>query len=155
MSYKEEYRQLLLNPRWQKRRLDILGRDKFTCQVCGDDEKTLHVHHKYYVTNNKPWEYPDRCFVTLCAECHAFETEQLPGACKDLSEAFKRLGFDSEQISSIAIEVKNLVIRDPMVDEDAIWSALIEFLYNSELRIAIFELCEFARENRTKRKVRE
>ena len=30
----------------------------------------LHVHHKYYVIGNKPWEYPNDCLITLCSDCH-------------------------------------------------------------------------------------
>lgn len=32
--------------------------------------KGLNVHHKYYVTGLKPWEYEDDALVTLCKECH-------------------------------------------------------------------------------------
>ena len=30
----------------------------------------LHVHHRYYVENNNPWEYPDNALITLCEPCH-------------------------------------------------------------------------------------
>ena len=50
MTYKEK----LLDPRWQKKRLEILNRDNFTCQCCGDDKKTLNIHHKYYNSNLYP-----------------------------------------------------------------------------------------------------
>jgi 5-methylcytosine-specific restriction endonuclease McrA len=30
----------------------------------------LQVHHKYYVINNLPWEYPDDSLITLCSDCH-------------------------------------------------------------------------------------
>jgi len=43
MDFKEQYR----HPKWQKKRLDILKRDKFTCRSCGDKESTLNVHHRY------------------------------------------------------------------------------------------------------------
>ena len=32
--------------------------------------KGLNVHHRYYVTGLKPWEYDDDALVTLCQECH-------------------------------------------------------------------------------------
>jgi 5-methylcytosine-specific restriction endonuclease McrA len=31
----------------------------------------LNVHHKYYVTGKKPWEYKDDALVTLCKHCHS------------------------------------------------------------------------------------
>lgn len=30
----------------------------------------LHVHHKYYQSNLKAWEYPDESLITLCWDCH-------------------------------------------------------------------------------------
>lgn len=66
MTYAEKLR----DPRWQKKRLEIMGRDKFTCQKCSDATKTLNVHHRYYSKGAMPWEYPDNALVTLCEPCH-------------------------------------------------------------------------------------
>ena len=71
MNYSEQ----LKDPRWQKKRLEILQRDDFTCQVCGDKESTLHVHHKCYTKGKKPWEYEAYSLITLCEECHKDEKE--------------------------------------------------------------------------------
>jgi hypothetical protein len=30
----------------------------------------LHVHHKYYIKDKLPWDYPDDALITLCAKCH-------------------------------------------------------------------------------------
>lgn len=72
-----EYWQLLQDPRWQKKRLEIFERDKFACVACGDTTTTLHVHHGYYEKNKKPWEYSDHTLHTLCDECHAYATEKV------------------------------------------------------------------------------
>jgi len=55
---------------WQKKRLEIMQRDEYSCVSCGDDQKTLNVHHKTYRKGADPWEYEDDNFVTLCEECH-------------------------------------------------------------------------------------
>jgi 5-methylcytosine-specific restriction endonuclease McrA len=73
MAIQTTYQKKLLDPRWQKKRLEILERDDFMCQVCGDTKKTLIVHHKNYYPNNDPWDYVDTNFITLCNKCH--ETE--------------------------------------------------------------------------------
>lgn len=68
------YSEKLKNPLWQKRRLDILTRDNWTCADCQsglNDGKTLHVHHIKYVFGRDPWDYPDDNFETLCEDCHA------------------------------------------------------------------------------------
>ena len=64
------YSELLQRPEWQKRRLQILERDQFMCTLCGDESKMLHVHHRYYVSRRKPWEYPNWALVTVCKDCH-------------------------------------------------------------------------------------
>lgn len=66
MTYSEQ----LKHPSWQKKRLEILQRDEFTCQHCSDKEHQLHVHHRYYVSGRYAWEYPDFCYLSLCADCH-------------------------------------------------------------------------------------
>lgn len=65
-----EYANLLKDPRWQKKRLEILQRDNFKCTECGDDSHSLHVHHLFYTKGLKPWEYPNDALVTLCKKCH-------------------------------------------------------------------------------------
>lgn len=42
------YSDKLKDPRWQKKRLEILTRDEWTCQICFDTESTLVVHHQKY-----------------------------------------------------------------------------------------------------------
>lgn len=58
-----------LDPRWQKRRLEILERDNWTCYACGSKDDTLHVHHVMYC--GKPWEAPASLLQTLCETCHS------------------------------------------------------------------------------------
>jgi hypothetical protein len=66
MTYSEK----LKDPRWQRKRLEILQRDEFMCQKCGNGKKTLHVHHKSYRPKTDPWDYPDYIYITLCEDCH-------------------------------------------------------------------------------------
>lgn len=72
MAY-QNYNDKLKDPRWQRRRLEILSRDNFTCQHCGDPKSTLHVHHLIYLKFTDPWEYEDDYLITLCLRCHKIE----------------------------------------------------------------------------------
>lgn len=68
------YSELLKDPRWQKRRLEIFQKDRWTCTRCPnglDDGKEFHAHHLHYLPNCPPWLYPDDAIVTLCEDCHA------------------------------------------------------------------------------------
>lgn len=66
----------LRDPRWQKKRLEIMSRDGFACVSCEDATHTLHVHHVRYLRDRDPWDYPDHLLVTLCDWCHAQEHEE-------------------------------------------------------------------------------
>lgn len=70
------YYEKLKDPRWQKRRLEILQRDHWKCRQCGDAKNTLHVHHRSYKKNTEPWEYHDSYLISLCEECHSQFTFQ-------------------------------------------------------------------------------
>lgn len=85
-----KYTALLRDPRWQKKRLEILARDEFTCQNCFDGTSTLHVHHCYYARDRRPWEYEDDSLVSLCEHCHAIETKYLSEAKRLMLEAMSR-----------------------------------------------------------------
>lgn len=65
------YSDLLKDPRWQRRRLDIMNRDKFKCRSCESGTNTLNVHHFSYTGN--PWEADDKTLITLCEKCHSLE----------------------------------------------------------------------------------
>jgi hypothetical protein len=64
------YSDLLKDPRWQRKRLEILNRSGFSCEECGDTTETLNVHHKRYRKGAKPWEYSDCELTALCEGCH-------------------------------------------------------------------------------------
>jgi hypothetical protein len=64
------YKELLKLPDWQKKRLEILDRDKWTCQICKETGRPLHVHHKWYESKRMPWDYPGEVYLTLCDLCH-------------------------------------------------------------------------------------
>lgn len=67
---KKTYAEKLKDPRWQKKRLEVMQQAGFECEECGDKESTLNVHHGMYQKGREPWEYPDGSFSCLCDECH-------------------------------------------------------------------------------------
>lgn len=70
---KKTYAEKLKDPRWQKKRLEVLDDNEFTCQSCGDTQSTLHVHHKMYAKGKEPWEYQLDQYAVLCENCHEIE----------------------------------------------------------------------------------
>ena len=69
-SSKKYYLEKLKDPRWQKRRLEILSLNNFECQDCGAKNNNLHVHHLYYDKGREPWDYGDDTLMCLCDDCH-------------------------------------------------------------------------------------
>jgi 5-methylcytosine-specific restriction endonuclease McrA len=67
-----KYLEKLKDPRWEKKRLEILYRDNNICQQCGDSGN--QIHHKEYLMGREPWDYPDEYLITLCHECHQIES---------------------------------------------------------------------------------
>ena len=64
------YYQQLQSKEWLSKRLEILKRDNFTCQCCGN-KMGLEVHHTfYYIDKREPWNYPNESLITLCCWCH-------------------------------------------------------------------------------------
>ena len=66
---KTTYRDKLRDPRWQKKRLEIMNRDNWSCQSCGDKETNLQVHHKSYCAG-EPWDVQNHNLITYCERCH-------------------------------------------------------------------------------------
>lgn len=63
------YSEKLKDPRWQRKRLEVLQRDGFICNDCFSGDKTLHVHHSHYFKGD-PWETPSFYLTALCCSCH-------------------------------------------------------------------------------------
>jgi len=93
------YSQKLKDPRWQKKRLEILNRDNFSCRHCGDNESTLHVHHISY--QGDPWETDNKMLITLCESCHEQEEKDLKNLRKRLFQSLRDSGMTAYGIISI------------------------------------------------------
>jgi hypothetical protein len=125
------YSEKLKHPLWQKKRLEILERDKWTCLLCGDKETTLHVHHKKYKPNTDPWNYQDSNFVTLCEHCH-YEVEDY------------KLDVDQLKICKIStwkdVNLRIMVVANPIschiaIHETGHQSLSLEFNQNMVLNV--------------------
>ncbi|MBT9148468.1 MAG: hypothetical protein DDT32_02242 [Syntrophomonadaceae bacterium] len=99
------YLEKLRDPRWQKKRLEILERDNWTCQLCADIRTTLHVHHFTYIPGKEPWEYPAENYITLCEDCHNTEAEERVEYESMLLAIFKEKRFLPEDIYNLVMDI--------------------------------------------------
>jgi hypothetical protein len=75
----DAYLKKLKDPRWQKKRLEVMEKAGFTCKTCQSKDKTLTVHHINYRKGADPWEYHEDELACLCEECHDdIETRIIP-----------------------------------------------------------------------------
>ena len=107
----DTYSDKLKDPRWQKKRLEIMQRDEFMCQCCYDTESMLTVHHKYYIHGKDPWDYPDELLITLCNNCHATE-ESSKGIITDLPRVLLSDGYLSVQLVQLLEFLRQLPAGD-------------------------------------------
>lgn len=131
---KLEYYKKLKDPRWQKKRLEILKRDDFACKICGDTESTLHIHHRKY-SNGDPWDIDEQYLITLCENCHHSEQDCIQNAIRELSDAVRQKFFSSE-IMDLAMAIKNM----PMLHiPEVVMSALREVIESDDSQKMIIE----------------
>ena len=111
MEKQKSWAELCLDPRWQRKRLEVLERDGWKCRSCGSSTVTLHVHHSWYgyiydETSHRsrrrfPWEYENYQLASLCEACHAWEHESLAHVQQDLVDMFGMAGFLAEDLSEL------------------------------------------------------
>lgn len=76
MATRKPYWELLRDPRWQKKRLEVMQEADFTCEECGAKDRTLNVHHKLYRKGADPWDYAQGELQCLCEPCHQSVSNQ-------------------------------------------------------------------------------
>ena len=102
-----KYSEKLQDPRWQKKRLEILDRDGWACRACCSKENTLHVHHIFYLPNIEPWDVPNGLLITFCKDCHEGICER--GPCKNCPDYKKDCFGSSTHPHDIIMHIAELL----------------------------------------------
>lgn len=110
------YADKLRDPRWQKKRLEVMQRDGFRCRDCGDTSNTLHVHHCFYEKGG-PWDTPSGLLMTLCEPCHKARGDLENRAARALALIMASMGNKPDDF-----ELKQFVagVEHVQGDEDAV-----------------------------------
>lgn len=101
------YGDKLRDPRWQKRRLDIFERDKWTCRVCADGKRNQQIHHSAYIPGIDPWDYPDHMLFDLCEKCHDKEGSGKLAADLELVDTLRLAGALNGDILRFAMMIRD------------------------------------------------
>ena len=105
-----KYSEKLRDPRWQKLRLEVFKRDGWACQKCGDIENTLNIHHRRYIPERDPWDYPMVCLVTMCQDCHESERDEMLEYEGEIVEQLKDKFF-GDDLRELACGINHLILR--------------------------------------------
>jgi len=143
------YQEKLKDPRWQKKRLKILERDRFACQYCGDNESTLHVHHLVYNKGGEPWDIEDNMLLTVCESCHGLEHDNRDKAEKSLIKALKETAVNYDGVNELAYAFLN---GRPSYPQEVIIDLIGRVLCDPNLQEKIFQTLYPVRKAALKRK---
>lgn len=110
------YADLLRDPRWQRKRLEVMQRADFACELCLDNTTTLNVHHARYVQGRKPWEYDMADLVCLCAPCH--EREHDIESFAEKRERQRKQAQRDARLAAMSPEQRALVARMAEIDRE-------------------------------------
>lgn len=132
------YREKLLDPRWQRKRLEILNRANFSCELCGDASKTLHVHHGYYERGLEPWDYENETLRCLCDSCH----EKAQDSLRDIHREIALLGSEYDSAILFVLNgVRRLKFIGPECGLDPL-SFIIKLLFDDLHDVADAEMID-------------
>lgn len=113
------YGDKLKDPRWQRKRLEILNLHGWVCDTCCSQHRQdipVQVHHKFYKISSvqgrlekaDPWDYDDDDFRVLCEPCH----EQTEIALMEVRKAIG--GFEHFELAKLADEIfKAAAVANP------------------------------------------
>lgn len=137
MKSDASYSEKLKDPRWQKKRLKILERDDWSCQLCKSKTETLHVHHRRYLPDTEPWDHPDELLLTLCDICHELESGDLPHALNEARLALQDTWL-SHDIYLFAASLQSAV-NNPAVDSTLLNCLITVVMDDPQVRMAALE----------------
>jgi hypothetical protein len=110
------YAELLCDPRWQRRRLEIMNLAGFACERCHSKSTTLNVHHVQYVRGRMPWEYEDSELRCLCEPCHK-DTHGIP---RVASRPVRKMSPEERALCEKMADVDRRLVAATPEDKDAI-----------------------------------
>lgn len=119
----KSYFEKLRDPRWQRRRLEIMHRAHFACESCGSGTKTLNVHHKLYRKGADPWDYADHELACVCEDCHGAHHEQRDA----INELFGEMElFQLPYAHALLVGYMGGIVRQEGVSDDEVTHTLFD-----------------------------
>lgn len=133
------YAEKLQDPRWQRKRLEVMSRDNFTCRHCKTTESSLNIHHIAY-NHGDPWDIKNELLITLCQPCHEKEGERIKTSFASLINILKSRGCMSDHVDAIASAFSEL--PDEFFEKYTVDFGLMYFFSNRTLLESILKKYE-------------
>lgn len=142
------YKKLLQDPRWQKKRLKIMERDNFTCHDTGATDEQLHVHHCWYAKGS-PWETPDEFLLTLSNDAHQHRQGLEQRAKKALGLIMAKTPCEgpgyADRLGELVESMEAMALKDPK--EDTIMPTMLNYVVYEDLLHFFYKACGPSFEN--------
>lgn len=106
LSYSEKLR----DPRWQRKRLEVLNAHNFVCEDCGRRDQPLEIHHCYYIRGLDPWKYSGDLLMCLCDVCHEFRQGREEAMHVSLGQVLRQISID--RLENVAWDMIHDAIRE-------------------------------------------
>ena len=92
-----EREEQLKDPRWKKKRKQILSRANGHCEQCGKkvEEGMFQVHHEDYI-GVLIWQYPNSTLRALCIDCHQEKSHEEQKAKAVKKKEYERISEEEE-----------------------------------------------------------
>jgi len=103
-----EYQEKRKDPRWQKKRLEILQSNNWRCEDCGRGDQQLEIHHCYYIKGFEPWDYDIELLMCLCSDCHESRQQREQAIHVNLAKAMRC--FTADEIETASWDIINAMI---------------------------------------------
>lgn len=141
----KSYSDKLKSPKWQKKRLEILNLRGFKCELCGDEENQIQVHHRFYLKGREPWQYDNDVFQVLCENCH--DKNHKKEEIKEVfPEKYRKIislieSLESENITYqkefIVGNIETILEEIVIINEPNLVAALSDIFSDSEVNVLI------------------
>lgn len=120
---KQNYAEMLKDPRWKRKSKEIKEWDRNVCQLCGDNSN-LQVHHLCYDKGKEPWDYPRRALVTLCSNCHQRTHEYDKQFNNNFNNLVVKLGKNGVSKATILMILEYVLKQSVRYDDNNIFDEL-------------------------------
>ena len=138
-----DYAKKLQDPRWQRKRLEVMQKADWKCEICADAKEELNVHHPEYDKAYEPWQYDN--LQCLCKTCHTINHLPTEKMRIHANLFFELRESQIEKTTKTLVELYEMRRRDPFQtfeqvlkiicreEEKEVWSSIMKLQFETKI----------------------